>query len=54
MDVKQGFLERSNFSPFRGMVELVDVMRANESYQKVLQTFSDITSRAINDVGRLR
>lgn len=54
MDVKQGFLERSNISPFRGMVELVNVMRANESYQKVLQTFSDITSRAINDVGRLR
>lgn len=54
MDVKQGFLERSNISPFRGMMELVDVMRANESYQKVLQIFSDITSRAINDVGRLR
>jgi flagellar basal-body rod protein FlgG len=54
MDVKQGFLELSNVNPIKGMTALIDVMRAYESYQKVLQTFGETASRAINDVGRLR
>lgn len=54
MDVKQGYVELSNVNAIKGMTALIDVMRAHESYQKVLQAFSETTSRVINDVGRLR
>jgi flagellar basal-body rod protein FlgF len=53
-DLKQGFLEQSNVNPIKGMTALIDAMRAYESYQKVLQTWNETTSRAVNDVGRLR
>jgi flagellar basal-body rod protein FlgF len=53
-DIKQGFLELSNVNPIQGMTALIDAMRAYESYQKMLQTWSETTSRAVNDVGRLR
>jgi flagellar basal-body rod protein FlgG len=53
-DIKQGFLEQSNVNPIKGMTALIDAMRAYESYQKVLQTWNEMTGRAVNDVGRLR
>jgi len=52
-DIKQGFLELSNVNPIQGMTALIDAMRAYESYQKMLQTWNETTSRAVNDVGRL-
>jgi flagellar basal-body rod protein FlgF len=53
-DVKQGLIELSNVNPIKGMTGLIDAMRAYESYQKALQTWSETTSRAVNDVGRLK
>jgi flagellar basal-body rod protein FlgG len=53
-DIKQGFLELSNVNSIKGMTALIDAMRAYESYQKVLQTWNETTSHAVNDVGRLR
>jgi flagellar basal-body rod protein FlgG len=52
--IKQGFLEQSNVNPINGMTALIDAMRAYEAYQKVLQTWSETASRAVNEVGRLR
>jgi flagellar basal-body rod protein FlgG len=54
LDVKQGYVELSNVNAIKGMTALIDAMRAYESYQKVLQTWSETTARAVNDVGRLR
>jgi flagellar basal-body rod protein FlgF len=54
LDVKQGYVELSNVNAIKGMTALIDAMRAYESYQKVLQTWSETTARAANDVGRLR
>jgi flagellar basal-body rod protein FlgF len=54
LDLKQGYVELSNVNPIKGMTALIDAMRAYESYQKVLQTWSETTARAVNDVGRLR
>jgi flagellar basal-body rod protein FlgF len=53
-DVKQGLVELSNVNPIKGMTALIDAMRAYESYQKALQTWNETTSRAVNDVGRLK
>ena len=53
-DVKQGYVELSNVNVIKGMTELMDVLRAHESYQKVLQALNEAASRVINDVGRLR
>jgi flagellar basal-body rod protein FlgF len=54
LDVKQGYVELSNVNAIKGMTALIDAMRAYESYQKVLQTWSETTARTVNDVGRLR
>lgn len=49
--VKQGYLEESNVVVAEEMVRMVEALRDFESYQKVLQTFSEIDSKAINQVG---
>lgn len=48
-----GALERSNVNPFGAMVDLIEVTRAYESSQKILQAFDRITELAIQDVGRV-
>ncbi|MDY6971873.1 MAG: flagellar basal body rod C-terminal domain-containing protein, partial [Thermodesulfobacteriota bacterium] len=52
-EVMQGFIELSNVDAIRGMTEMIEVLRAYESYQKVIQSIDEVTSKAINEVGRL-
>lgn len=52
--VKQGYLEQSNVVVSDEMVRMIDTMRKFESFQKVFQMFSDMDSKAINEVGTLR
>ncbi len=51
--VTQGFIELSNVNAIGVMTEMIEVMRGYESYQKVMQFVDNITSKAINEVGRV-
>jgi flagellar basal-body rod protein FlgG len=49
--IEQGYQELSNVQVTKAMIEMVDVLRAYESYQKVIQSFNDVTLKTINEVG---
>jgi flagellar basal-body rod protein FlgG len=51
--VRQGYLEQSNVNVMEEMVQMIQVQRNYESYQKIIQLLDEIDSRAINDVGKL-
>jgi len=54
--VRQGFLEESNVSAVRELVQMIEASRAYEAYQRVIASFlgeRGIFSRAVNDVGRV-
>jgi len=52
--VQQGFLEQSNVNVVREMVSMIEINRAYEAYQKVIQTALDVVDRkAVNEIGRL-
>ena len=53
VEVRQGFVEFSNVDAIRMMTEMIEVLRGYESYQKIIQSINDVSSKAINDVGRL-
>ncbi len=48
--VVQGFLEGSNVNPVTEMVNMIEVNRAYEANQKVIQTQDNLTSQLINKV----
>ena len=49
--VMQGFLENSNVSAIREMINLIEVGRAHEANQKMIQTFDQNVGRAIGTLG---
>lgn len=49
--IRQGAFEGSNVNVFREMVEMIDTMRAYESYAKLDQMFSDINTKLV-DLGK--
>ncbi len=51
--VRQGFVELSNVGVIRMMAEMIEVLRAYESYQKVIHAISEANSKTVNEVGRL-
>ncbi len=51
--VLQGFLEGSNVNPVKEMVAMIQVNRAYEANQKVIQTQDSLTGRILNDVLRV-
>jgi flagellar basal-body rod protein FlgF len=53
VQVSQGFVELSNVDAVKVMTEMIEVLRAYESYQKVIRCVDEITSKAINEVGTL-
>lgn len=53
VNVNQGFLELSNVDAVKVMTEMIEVLRAYESYQKVIRCVDEINSKAINEVGTL-
>lgn len=52
--VRQGFLETSNVNPVTEMVQMIEVNRAYEANQKVIQAQDQATSRLINEAIRLQ
>jgi len=51
--VQQGFVENSNVSAVSMMMEMIEALRGYESYQKIIRSVDEITSKAINEVGRV-
>jgi flagellar basal-body rod protein FlgG len=52
--IKQGYVEFSNVDVIEETVEMIDCLRAYESYQKAMQTLDGIDNKVINDVAKLR
>ncbi|MBW1839648.1 MAG: flagellar basal-body rod protein FlgF [Deltaproteobacteria bacterium] len=50
-EVKHRTLELSNINIVKEMVKMIDVLRLYESYQKVIQSLDETTSRATREVG---
>ena len=50
-EIKHRTLEFSNINIVKEMVKMIDVLRLYESYQKVIQSLDETTSRATREVG---
>ncbi len=50
-NVHQGFLEGSNVNSVKIMTDLIEVMRGYESYQKIIRTLDENSSKLIAGVG---
>lgn len=53
VEVRQGFLERSNVDSAQAAVELMAALRAYEANQKVIQTYDRSLEKAVNEIGRV-
>jgi flagellar basal-body rod protein FlgG len=51
--IKQGFLEGSNASPIKNMVEMIRAVRNFEADQRALQAQDQTLDKAVNSVGRI-
>ena len=50
--IMQGYLEQSNVSAIEEMISLIEVSRAHEANQKMIQTFDQNIGKAIGTLGR--
>jgi flagellar basal-body rod protein FlgF len=50
--ISQGYVEVSNVDAIRTMTELIETMRAFESYQRVIRNADEALGKTVNDVGR--
>lgn len=53
VEVRQGFVERSNVDASQSMVDMMAASRAYEANQKVVQFYDRSMDKAVNDVGRV-
>ncbi|MBN1613657.1 MAG: flagellar basal-body rod protein FlgF [Deltaproteobacteria bacterium] len=53
VNVSAGYLELSNVNAIKEMVEMIDIQRTFEIYQKVIQSMNDQDKLSINRVGKL-
>ena len=51
--IHQGYLESSNINVISEMVEMIEIQRAYEANQKVLQTEDSLMDKSVNQIGRL-
>jgi flagellar basal-body rod protein FlgF len=52
-ELKPRHLEMSNANVIKEMVDMIDIQRSFESYQKVIQTIADLDKLSVSRVGRL-
>ncbi len=50
--IAQGFLEMSNVEAVQSMVEMIEILRGYESYQRVIRSVDEVNVKSINEVGR--
>ena len=53
IEVRQGFVERSNVDVAQAAVDLMSALRAYEANQKVIQFYDQSLQKAANEVGRI-
>jgi flagellar basal-body rod protein FlgG len=53
-NIKQGYVEKPNFSLVEEMVRMIEVSRAYEANSKVIQSHDGLLDKAINSVGATR
>ncbi|MBH5320589.1 flagellar hook-basal body protein [Paenibacillus sp. GSMTC-2017] len=53
IEVRQGYVERSNVDPAQASVDLMSALRAYEANQKVIQFYDQSLQKAVNEVGRV-
>lgn len=53
VEVRQGYLERSNVDSSQSMVDLMSALRAYEANQKVVQFYDKSLDKAVNEVGKV-
>jgi flagellar basal-body rod protein FlgF len=51
--IRQGMLETSNVNAIAEMTELLKASRLFEANEKIVRTYGDLESRAVNDLGKL-
>ena len=51
--VNQGYLEMSNVNVVSEMVEMIQISRAYESNQKLIQTIDSMTDVAVTQIGKV-
>jgi len=51
--ISGGYLETSNVNAMKEMVEMIDVNRSFEAYQKIIQTMTDLDKIATGRLGKL-
>ncbi len=49
----QGSVEGSNVDAIRTMTEIIDTLRVFETYQKAIRSADEVTSKTVNQVGRI-
>ena len=52
-EIFQGSVEESNANAITEMVNMIEIMRAYEANQKVLQTHDSTLEKAVNEIGRV-
>ncbi len=52
ISVQQGFVEKSNVNMIDEMLQLIEVSRSYESYQKVIQSMDDASKAIVTELGR--
>jgi flagellar basal-body rod protein FlgG len=50
--VMQGYIESSNVDAIREMVNMMTALREFESFQKIIRTFDEASSKVVNEMGR--
>ncbi|MDR6553635.1 flagellar hook-basal body protein [Paenibacillus qinlingensis] len=53
VEVRQGYIERSNVDSAQSMVDMMAALRAYEANQKVIQSYDKSMDKAANEVGRV-
>ncbi|WP_028608267.1 flagellar hook-basal body protein [Paenibacillus harenae] len=53
VEVRQGYVERSNVDAAQAAVDLMSALRAYEANQKVIQFYDQSLNKAVNEVGRV-
>ena len=51
--VSQGFIENSNVSVIKEMVQMIETSRYFETCQRVVQNYDSMTSKAANELGKI-
>ncbi|MFB6364618.1 flagellar hook-basal body protein [Paenibacillus elgii] len=53
IEVRQGYIERSNVDPGQSMVDMMSALRAYEANQKMIQYYDKSMEKAANEIGRV-